>query len=177
MKMPFLRTLEVRGFVSGEVDFAALFNRKSPDQKVLMLRLAKCLFNASTHDGKFCSITVAGHSDRDDTPGLSDKQRRINERDRSNDRARSASVWLFERVREQFGSAGLRKPDSVLDVKNTSILPVVCGAGDLTFLQPGDRERSENRRVAFSVWGQDIQEMLDMNQVDVIPTTGPTIQQ
>jgi hypothetical protein len=163
MATPVYKVVEVQGFRSGEVAFQDVVQRQDARTVSLLMTLPLCLNDANTNNNKFCSITIVGYSDRDDTPGISDVERRKKEDLRAMERASSASSWL--RV-EFFKLFTLHPLDDLTlrDRRNIAVNIVSAGAGSLNEMQPGNNERlrQTNRRVVFYVTAQDVGHINDI---------------
>ncbi|GII23367.1 hypothetical protein [Planosporangium mesophilum] len=102
--------------------------------------------------GKFCVVSVIGHSDRVDTPGLTSEQRRADELSVSQLRAESTQAFLFAELFDLVQAAGGNSPVDLASMQNGAILTVAAGAADLKHVVPAsESEREENRRVVFLV--------------------------
>lgn len=150
-----LDDLPVAGFVAQEVDFSALFDRLSVNARTTIndaVITPAVDAERFPSNGQFCSVTVLGHSDRVDTPGLTSEQRRAQELGASLDRAKSAANWVWEQITLGLTNAGVIPPATLPLAQNFDIAIAPCGAADLIHTVPaGEAERAENRRVQFLV--------------------------
>jgi flagellar motor protein MotB len=147
-----LTDIPVGGYVSHEVDFAALFSRQGqPLQNLIQDEVVTPLANAELGDGTFCSVTVVGHSDRQDTPGMTPESRRADELAASRSRAESARDFIFNSFAEQVLQLGGVVPADLGSMQNGGIFTVAAGSADLVHTVPSDDQRPENRRVEFLI--------------------------
>jgi flagellar motor protein MotB len=142
------------GFVAGEVDFPALFDRQPlvTQEQIIRLVVDRCIQAEIVPDaGIFCSVVVIGHSDREDTPGLTSEQRRAKELESSQSRADSALEWLFTQLFDALEGADATAPVDWPSAQNVAVATLASGAADLVNKVPGlDEElRRQNRRVVF----------------------------
>ena len=150
-----LTEVPVSGYVTSEFDFPALLSRQSQAlQDVVQSEIIAPLADAEVvpEAGKFCVVTVIGHSDRVDTPGLTSEQRREQELSASRLRAESAQAFLFSELFELVQAAGGTPPVDLASMQNGAILTVAAGAADLVHTVPADEDqRRDNRRVDFLI--------------------------
>lgn len=150
-----LTDLPISGFVAQEVAFSQLFGRLTASAKqAIRHEVVEPAVNAEhfPSNNQFCLITVLGHSDRVDTAGLSAEQRRAQELDASDKRARSAGTWVFDQIAAALTAAGQTPPASVANSTNFDIVTVPCGAADLVNVVPtSEAQRAQNRRVQFVI--------------------------
>ncbi|MFJ4953147.1 hypothetical protein [Streptomyces sp. NPDC088760] len=146
-----LTDLPISGFVAQEVAFPQLLDRLSEGARdTVRQEVIEPAVNAEGFpgDGRFCLITVLGHSDRVDTAGPSAEQRRAQELDASDKRATSAGTWVFEQITAALTAAGQSPPASVEEATNFDIVLVPCGAAALVNPVPtSEAQRAQNRRV------------------------------
>ncbi|MGW2580966.1 hypothetical protein ACWCYZ_06440 [Streptomyces virginiae] len=111
----------VRGFAAGRNDFAQLFATEPQSEQDEIekdpLGGAKAEKFATLHR----VITVVGHSDRDDTRGLTADQRRADEPSASTERAESARNWVFQKIRQLPIDDGQTPPTTPADLRRTSL--------------------------------------------------------
>ena len=136
----------VDGFQDGEFDFAAALQRnasKLADVDNLITALVAA--EGSTTTDTFFAVTIVGHADRDDVPGLSAEERRAQELDASKQRAVSALNFVLNQL-------GFTPPATVDNLKTIGIDGAFAGEGDLVNLVPANEaDRQQNRRVVFLV--------------------------
>jgi hypothetical protein len=102
--------------------------------------------------GKFCAVTVIGHSDRNDEAGLTPEQRRENERQNSELRAESAVAFVFSQMFDQIQAAGGKPPIDQASAQNVTLFTVAAGAANLIVPSPASEDdRKQNRRIEFLV--------------------------
>jgi len=100
------------------------------------------------------AVVVIAHSDRQDSPGMSDDARRQDEARISGQRADDATLFLFNQFLDEIQRAGgqLIDADGLFDNSlAVSVVRVAAGAGHLVHASPGNDEslRRQNRRVVF----------------------------
>ena len=151
-------SVEIRGYVSHETDFRALLARR-PDlavpQVAAIIDAAFEAFENSTRQ-KACSITIIGHSDREDRPGLTDAQRRASELQASTQRAQSASAWLLDKVNDVAQASNLAIELEWKGVPAVDVVAIGAGASDLLHPPVTEADRKANRRIVFIVAGKDL---------------------
>ena len=147
--------LTLDGYVSQQFDFPSLLQTKPQATQDLFAQLvvAPCVnaeFDPSA--GNFCFVSVIGHSDRNDTPGLTSEQRRENERQNSELRAEAARSFIIDQIFAQIQAAGGTPPVDLASMQNVTIDVVTAGSANLVFTTPaGEAQRQQNRRVQFVV--------------------------
>jgi flagellar motor protein MotB len=150
-----LTEIPISGYVSHEIDFPALLKRQSQTlQDLVQTDVIAPLADAEMvpEAGKFCIVTIIGHSDRVDTPGLTSEQRRADELSISQLRAESAQAFLFAELFSLVQAAGGTSPVDLASMQNGAIWTVAAGAADLTHTVPAsESERQDNRRVVFQI--------------------------
>jgi flagellar motor protein MotB len=99
--------------------------------------------------GRFCTITIVGHADRVDTPGISSESRRAQELESSTLRAESAQAFVFSEIFTRLSSQGFTAPVDLASLVSVEIQTIACGAADLVHQNPGNNtdQRKDNRRV------------------------------
>ena len=151
-----LKKMEFSGYLSQKFDFPELLGGEPQEvQDVVQDKIITPFADAEMTPvaGKFCQITIIGHSDRDDTPGLTSEQRRASELEISQLRADSAKAFLFSQMFDRVSKAGGTPPVDTDSMQNSAILTVAAGSADLKHLMPGNDEnqRQENRRVVIAI--------------------------
>ncbi|MFF3677389.1 hypothetical protein ACFYYS_25845 [Streptomyces sp. NPDC002120] len=142
----------VRGFEAQKTDFAELFATKPQSEKDEIEKVPLSGAKAEKFSTLHCVVTVVGHSDREDTPGLTADQRRANELKASIKRAESARDWVFQEIRQMLIDDGQTPPATLADLHRTSLVTVPCGAARLERTNPvSENDRKLNRRVEFLV--------------------------
>ena len=143
------------GYISGEIDFPAAFGRLSQATRDLIIQaVVDPLVLAESNPGscRFCSVSIVGHSDRYDVPGVTPEQRRAIELENSQLRAESAAAWLFTQLCDHLQNAGLTQPADWASAQTITIFIIACGSADLIHLIPANEaQRRENRRVHFMI--------------------------
>jgi flagellar motor protein MotB len=150
-----LTDIPVGGYQSHETDFATLLARQSQGmQDLVQTEVVAALADAEMvqEAGKFCTVTIVGHSDRVDDEGLTPEQRRADELDVCVQRADSAQAFLFNEVSDLVLTAGGTVPADLASMQNSAIFTAPAGAANLLHTVPAsEQEREENRRVQFLV--------------------------
>jgi hypothetical protein len=145
----------IRGYASQQFDFGPVLAAQSQlTQDAFNDEVISACVDAELDPaaGKFCSVTVVGHSDRNDTAGLSAEQRRENERQNSELRAESASSFVFDQIFDGVQSGGGTPPVDQASMQNVTIFTVAAGSASLIVPTPADEnDRQQNRRVQFLV--------------------------
>jgi hypothetical protein len=147
--------LTLDGYVSQQFDFPSLLQTKPQPVQDLFASLvvAKCVdAEIDPSAGKFCFVSIIGHSDRNDTPGLTSEQRRENERQNSELRAEAARSFVFDQIFAQIQAAGGTPPVDLASMLNVTIDAVTAGSANLIVPTPiSEGQRQQNRRVQFVV--------------------------
>ena len=150
-----LTDIPVGGYVSHETDFAALLARQSQGmQDLVQTEVVAALADAEMvpEAGKFCAVTVVGHSDRVDDPGLTPEERRADELNVCEQRVESAQAFLFNEISDLILTAGGTVPADLASMQNGAIFTALAGAANLLHPVPAsEEERAENRRVQFLI--------------------------
>lgn len=152
------------GFNSGETDFAALEARSIPDARARLGRLLDRIVAGilAPPGATFNSLVIVGHSDRQDTLGMSCDDRRKSEHSAALRRAASAAEWILDRIDERLVAGGHPPVPDRGDIQNMTYELVFAGAGNLeSVVPPADpystpppqtaADRLRNRRVVFLV--------------------------
>lgn len=152
-----MRTQPIRidGYSSGVTDFATVLLDAPADEQVLVQQLVDRLAQhvADPDNSGFTSVTIIGHSDRQDNAAMSCDQRRQSEADAAKDRALSAWQWTKDQVSERFVAAGQPAPPDEWWETNPAMTwaLVFAGAGQLLHPNPTMEQRPLNRRVNFLI--------------------------
>lgn len=139
----------VDGYGSGELDFLGRLQSAPEAFAAVQSEIVQPLVQVLTTDGQTAVMTVTGHSDRVDDPGLSREQRRIKELEASQARAQSAVNGVLELIR----SAGVEVPDNFEELQQLEIADRGAGAAVLREFSDalGEDQRKRNRRVQIRV--------------------------
>jgi hypothetical protein len=143
--------LKFAGYASGETDFGSLLSRGGQGDletlEFVIGGIAEKIVNSSP--GVYVSIIVTGHSDRNDTEGLSCDDRRRGESQASWDRAGSALEWIKARVAEKCSEQGVDAGEwwEHLDWVTWALVP--ASTAMLEYDPPRDEQRPLNRRVVI----------------------------
>jgi hypothetical protein len=150
MAQTFLRIV-IDGFHDSEFDFAAALQRKPGADKAAFDDFINALVVAEEGASDlFWSVTIIGHADRFDVPGVSIEERRARELDASRQRMESAGNFVFARFGDTLSADGFTRPATFEDPTNVGFDFVTAGAADLVNLVPAsEAEREQNRRVKF----------------------------
>lgn len=137
------------GFAEEQFDFPALHAQLSQQVRDLLEVMIESAVTAESDPaaGRFCTIVIAGHSDRVDTAGVTSEQRRAKELLFSTLRAESAQAFFFNELFVRLQNGGFVPPIDLASFQNVDISTVACGAADLIHLVPSDAQRPDNRRV------------------------------
>ena len=144
--------IPIDGFGAGEIDFGTMIGPTTASIVISEVVDPAVQAEAFPADGSFCAITIIGHSDRVDTPGLGSEQRRTQELDASIKRAESTSGWLFAKILSGMLAVGVMPPTDWVGLQRVVRRLVPCGAADLVHKIPlGELQRAQNRRVQILV--------------------------
>lgn len=140
------------GFGDQQFDFSALQQQLPQTTRDLLEVVIEEAVTAESgiSPGHFCSILIEGHSDRNDTPGLSPEERRANELQISTLRAESTQAFLFEQLFSRLQSGGFPAPVDLASMQNVEMTTVACGSANLIHLIPTPDQRPDNRRVEIT---------------------------
>jgi hypothetical protein len=145
----------IRGYESQQFDFQPVLQAQSQaTQSAFDTEVITACVNAEMNPGagSFCSVTVVGHSDRNDSPGLTPEQRRENERQNSELRAEAAVSFIFDQIFARIQAAGGTPPVDQASAQNVTLFSVAAGAANLIVPTPAtEDDRKQNRRVQFLV--------------------------
>ena len=138
------------GYPSGNVDFAARYAAADDDTQsafdTMLRNVGRAIF-ADAISQPYVAITVIGHSDRQDTPGMTHQQAHASEAAASKARAEDAWAWMRQRISEQAGPAAEGWEENSPKV---TWAWVSAGAGQMAHPQPiSEQDRMENRRVVI----------------------------
>jgi len=139
------------GYGDHQFDFPALHPELPQEVRDLLEVVIESAVTAESDPeaGRFCSIVLAGHSDRNDS-GLSPEQRRADELEASTLRAESARAFLFDQLFTRLQSGGFLPPVDLASMRNVDMNVVSCGSADLNHPTPSNEQRPQNRRVQIS---------------------------
>ena len=137
------------GYESGKTDFDERLS-VAPGADGEFERIAYEAFSAISTPGECAVITVAGHSDRVDTPGIDREQRREQELQASKDRAQSALAFIDASLR---GLAAQPLPADLNDLQQIHFSTRWAGASLLVEKDAilSEAQRQSNRRVQLRV--------------------------
>jgi flagellar motor protein MotB len=140
------------GFGDQQFDFPALHQQLSQPIRDLLEVVIEEAVTAESDPlaGRFCSIVIAGHADRNDVPGISAEERRANELQFSSLRAESAQAFLFAQLVSRLQDGGFPAPQNLALMQNVDMTTIACGSADLIHLTPSSDQRPQNRRVQIS---------------------------
>jgi flagellar motor protein MotB len=140
------------GFGDQQFDFAALHQQLSQTTRDLLEVVIEKAVTAESDPlaGRFCSIVIAGHADRNDVAEISAEERRANELQFSSLRAESAQAFLFDQLFSRLQNGGFTPPLDLASMQNVDMTTIACGSADLIHLTPSSEQRPENRRVQIS---------------------------
>jgi hypothetical protein len=142
------------GYHSQETDFNLAVARLSQAHRDVIDKIPKIIFNVQLDPEatSFCSITILGLADRDDTPGLTAEQRRDNESTASFTRAVSFEQFLLDEVNGLFQAFGNPQLASFDLFDRVFVHSEGIGSSQLTFKTPqNETERRRNRRLQLVV--------------------------
>ncbi|SDI25545.1 hypothetical protein SAMN05216603_12912 [Pseudomonas benzenivorans] len=150
----------VSAYVDGETDFATLLARRPLTANAPELGwLVDAAYEAQYEnpDGtKKCSILFVGHSDRNDTAGVSPSDRVRSEHERSKERAESARTWLLDRLNDRAQAAGQVLNLEWLEVDSVVAFAVGVGASQLAKEPVAMNDRLFNRRIYIVLEGLNV---------------------
>ncbi|WP_067841419.1 hypothetical protein [Nocardia lijiangensis] len=151
-----MRTQPIKfaGYGAGQTDFDAVEGLASPGER---LRLHQVLDRITQHvlnpaGSGFTSLTIVGHSDRQDLAAMTCDQRRTSESEAAENRASSAWAWVKTQVNGRLVLHGVPAVDEWWESNPAFTWALVyAGAGQLEYPQPSSEQRALNRRVLFLV--------------------------
>lgn len=135
----------VDGFGSGETDFAVRLSQDLLMKQIFTERIIDNIVDVLASPDAGAVLSVAGHADRVDTPGLTHVQCLVQEGDAADKRVLSANAEIHAMVQHA-------SPGAPADLDTLSFFSVVLrapGAGVLKHSGPAltPQQRLENRRV------------------------------
>lgn len=162
--------VEIRGYLSHETDFPTLLNRRPDLQDPAISAIIDSAFEAfENSDGtKSAAVVIVGYSDREDTPGMTDEQRRASELQASQARADSASAWLLDKVNSVAQASGMQIELDWKGVATVAMESIGVGASDLAQPPVTENDRLNNRRIKFLVSGNNVTAVADRDGTDTL---------
>lgn len=162
--------VEIRGYLSHETDFPTLLNRRPDLQNPAITAIIDSAFEAfENSDGtKSAVVVIVGYSDREDSPGLTDEQRRASELQASQARADSASAWLLDKVNSIAQGIGMQIEIDWKGVATVAMESIGVGASDLAQPPVTENDRLNNRRIRFLVSGNNVSAVADQDGTDIL---------
>jgi flagellar motor protein MotB len=145
----------VDGYRSGETDFLTRLGQADAQvRSEFQTEIIQPILAVLTSPNQTAVLTIAGHSDRVDTEGLTREQRRKQEFDASAARAESAAFGVRHLIANWFLSGGtILTPEDVDDLAQIAIVYRASGAAYL--IEAGSSlsaaQRLRNRRVQLRV--------------------------
>lgn len=141
----------VDGYESGSLDLLAALDAASDQvrqefEDAVIAPMLAIIVNT----GESGVVTVAGHGDRVDTPGLTREQRRLQELQASTDRASNAVDAITQIINERLKG---RVPADLNDLPQLALIPRASGAALLVESSDAlsEDQRRRNRRVMIRV--------------------------
>jgi flagellar motor protein MotB len=145
--MGFVVTTTVDNYGDHEFDFQTALTQLGDSSLVDQL-VSDLVAAEMEQSGKFVTVTIVGHSDRNDTPGLSPDDRRADELDFSSRRGINALNWLLDHLQTGVQEAGGTVPIDWDSARFCSATLTAAGAAALAHPVPANTgQRAENRRV------------------------------
>jgi len=162
--------VEIRGYNAHQTDFRILLDRRPDLHAPEVTAIIDSAFEAreNTGENKSCAVVIVGYSDREDTPGLTDAQRRASELQASRDRANSASAWLLDKVNELAQGSDLQIEVEWKGIPTVAVEAIGVGASDLAQPPASEQDRLNNRRIRFLVSGNNVSAVTDRDGTDVV---------
>ncbi len=162
--------VEIQGYIARETDFRVLLARRPILQAPEVSGLIDSAFEAfeNANSQKFCAILILGYSDREDSPGLSDAQRRDAELKASQARADSASAWLLDKVNEVAQASGMQLELEWAGVATVVVEAIGVGASNLAASPVTESDRLKNRRIKFVVSGNNVDSISNQNRESIV---------
>lgn len=139
------------GYGSGQTDFLVRLNQADPALAVdFEISIITPLLEVLANPDQTGVLTITGHSDRVDTPGLTREQRREQELQASADRSDSAEAGIKQILASRMAGPA---PADWDDVQQLAFLSRVAGAAVLKEggASLSEQQRRRNRRVQFRV--------------------------
>ena len=137
--------MKVDGYESGSTDFSVALSALSPDVRNDYDFVIGVATSAIGSPDATCVLSVAGHSDRVDTPGVDRHAARAQELQASKDRAESAQQFITAEIRSVVPDL----PEDLNDLPNFVLVVRWSGAGLLeeSAANLSEAQRKRNRRV------------------------------
>jgi hypothetical protein len=140
----------VDGYEPGEVELIPRLTQGDPQMRAdYEANVIQPLVDVLLSDDQTAVLRVEGHSDREDSPGLTREQRRQSELNASIGRANHATDGTFELL-----AAALPGPFAATDwaeLDQAGVMPTVAGGAHLIEAADSltEEQRKRNRRVVF----------------------------
>lgn len=138
------------GYPAGQSDFASRYAALDDEARAgfdaMVHNVARAMFSDALSQ-PYVALTVIGHSDRQDLPGLTHQQAQADEAEAAENRAVDAWSWLRARITEEVGA-----PDDswTEDSPKVTWAMVFAGSGQLQVHDPvTEEDRLRNRRVVI----------------------------
>ena len=149
MNKTFSGRIVVDGYGSGETDFNTRLAQSAPEvQQAVDTEIIQPIVAALNTSDQTVSLTILGHADRDDTPGLSREDHRITELSASAERMESA----LEAINDSIG-AGLGEATVVPIGQRQQLTATTVRGGAADLVESGaaltEPQRQLNRRVVL----------------------------
>jgi flagellar motor protein MotB len=143
------------GYASGKTDFPDDVGPGVPIETFTTLVAAidtMASLVANPEDGRHVSIVIIGHSDLNDTSGLTVAQRRASEQEAATDRAVSMWEAIKQQVADKVTAMGAEPGDWWESSGNITWALVYAGIGQPKFRSPSNEsQRAANRRVTVLI--------------------------
>lgn len=137
----------VSGYPANNVDFVATLTAASDEVRdQFQFQIMEPIYAVLVTPGETAALSVAGHSDRVDTEGLTREQRRVQELQASVDRATNAVTAIKQMIKDRLGPL---VPEELDDLQQLDISPRAYGGAVLveSAAALSEAQRRKNRRV------------------------------
>src|SRR3954447_3717322 len=160
-------TVEIRGYKAHQTDFGELIAKRPDLQTPEVTAIIDSAFEAfeNTDGNESCTVVIVGHSDREDSPGLSDEQRRASELQASQARADSASAWLLDKMNSVVQDSGMQIELDWKGVGTVAVEAIGVGASNLVTQPMTEEDRLNNRRIFFLVSGNNVSSVTNHDSI------------